>query len=412
MASRVYLSEELLQPIRPEQPAGDDLRFERVFSEILEARRADDMGAKASQWELVVDRCLQALHRSKDLRLCCFLTEAAIQLDGFDGLKDCLRLTRELLSRFWDQGLYPQIEAGDLDYRASALSWFNDRMPETMKQVRLTFRDGGENYSFARYIQAQKLGSEESIQRMSGAQREAVAGLRKQGWITVDAFNAALRATKRKAFEPIYLAFDEAERQLEALRQVSDEKFAGQSAPSFRQAREAFEEMRLLLEDTVKVKRQEEPDDKPDAKAAPSAPPSVEGLWTAGMPVDTSAEWQHAEAMIRAGQTDQGLQRMAALAASETSGRARFLRKLMLVDVCRNNGRTRLAQAVLEELRTQITDFKLENWESSALVGAVWSRLYRIYNSSSNSTEKEKAGDLYILLSKLDPWQAYIDCED
>jgi type VI secretion system protein ImpA len=414
MASRVYLSEELLQPVRPEQPAGDDLRFERIFAEILEARRSDDIGAKSSQWDLVADRCLEALLRSKDLRLCCFLTEAAIQLDGFSGLKDCLRLSRELLSRFWDLGLYPLIEAGDLDYRASALSWFNDRMPETMKQVNITARGSGDNYTFARYLQAQKLGSEETIQRMSGRDRETAASLRKQGWITVDAFNAALRATKRKAFEPIYQSFDEAERQLQALRQVVEEKFAGQSTPSFRQAREAFEEMRLLLENTVKVKRQEEPDEAPEAKAPEQAaqPNTMTGLWTAGMPADTSGDWQHAEAMIRAGNTDQGLQSMAAMAARETTGRARFLRKLMLVDVCRNTGRMRLAQAILEELRGLITEYKLDQWESSALAGAVWSRLYRIYKGSEDGADKQKADELYILLSKLDPWQAYLDCED
>jgi type VI secretion system ImpA family protein len=413
MACRVYLSEELLQPVRAEQPAGDDLRFERVFAEILEGRRADDIGAKAAQWETVAERCLEALRLSKDLRLCCFLTEAAIHLDGFGGLRDCLRLTRELLVRFWDHGLYPLIEAGDLDYRASSLSWFNDRMPETIRLVPITARESGENYSFARYLQAQRLGTEESVQRMSGKDREAAAGLRKQGWITVDAFNAALRATKRKVFEPIYQSFDEAEQQLKSLRQVVDEKFSGPSTPTFREAREAFEEMRLLLENTVKIKREEEPEElAQEGEAVPGQPKTMAGFWTTGMPTDTSGEWQHAEAIVRAGNTDQGLQRMAVLAAQELSGRARFMRKLMLVDVCRNTGRVRLAQAVLEELRDQISEYKLDRWESSALVGAVWSRLYRIYQHSENSTEKEKAGELYTQLSKLDPWQAYLDCED
>jgi type VI secretion system protein ImpA len=413
MASRVYLSEELLQPVTPEQPAGDDLRFERIFAEILEGRRRDDIGAKSAQWEAVADRCLEGLRLSKDLRLCCFLTEAAIYLDGFDGLRDCLRLTRELLVRFWDEGLYPLIEAGDVDYRASSLSWFNDRMPEAIRLVPITARETGENYSFSRFLQAQEWGTEESVQRMTGTDREAVPGLRKQGWITVDAFNAALRATKRKAFEPIYQSFDEAEQQLNSLRQIVDEKFSEPSAPTFLQARKAFEEMRLLLETTVKIKREEEPEDLTDGIVeVPGKPNPMAAFWTAGMPTDTSGEWQHAEAIVRAGNTDQGLQRMAALAAQESSGRARFMRKLMLVDVCRNTGRVRLAQAVLEELRDQITEYKLDRWESSALVGAVWSRLYRIYQHSEDDAEKVKAGELYTQLSKLDPWQAYLDCED
>src|SRR5947209_8317625 len=118
MLDRVYLSEALLKPVTVAEPAGRDLRFEPVFREILEARRADDVSGKAPEWDVVAERSLEALKESKDIRLCCFLTEAGIFLDGFPGLRDCLRLTREMLTRFWDQGLLPLIEDGDLDYRS------------------------------------------------------------------------------------------------------------------------------------------------------------------------------------------------------------------------------------------------------------------------------------------------------
>ena len=148
---------------------------------------------------------------SKDLRLACFLTEAAIHLDGFAGLRDCLRLIKELLYRFWDQGLLPPIEDGDLDYRASSLTWLNDRMPEVVNQVPITSRDGREeNYSFARYLQARRIGTEESIQRASAEVRETITGLRQQGWITMDAFDGAMRATKRKGLEAVCHPFEEA----------------------------------------------------------------------------------------------------------------------------------------------------------------------------------------------------------
>ena len=103
---------------------------------------------------------------------------------------------------------------------------------------------------------------------------------------------------------------------------------------------------------------------------------------------------------------------MAALAALETSGRGRFLRKLMLVDVCRNAGRERLARTILDELNEQIKDYRLDQWESTALVGAVWSRLYRLYKKSEASSDQEQAVVLYNQICRLDPWQAYIDCED
>lgn len=428
MADRVYFSEELLQPVSPESPSGRDLRYEPVFSQILEARRADDRlgvgawekeeGPKAAEWPRVADLTLEALKDSKDLRLACFLTEAAMHLDGFEGLRDCLRLTKELIYRFWDSGLFPAADDGDLDYRASSLSWLNDRMPDVLHQVPITARDGkDENYNFARYLQARRIGTEDSAQRMSAELRETIVGLRQQGWITMDAFDAAMRATKRKAFEDLYLPFDQSQEAFKALEIVVDEKFA-QAAPALTSAKEAFEEMRRLLGPILKKKRDDEPDVAPsDAPVNGSAQPqaagsAIAGFWTAGMPTDQTGSWQEAETLVRSGSVDQGLQRMAALAAQETSGRARFLRKLMLVDVCKNAGRERLARTVLEELNQQIVDYKLNEWESSALVGAVWSRLYRFYKNSEVSSEQEQAATLYGQLCRLDPWQAYIDCED
>ena len=427
MGDRVYFSDALLQPISPENPAGRDLRYEPLFSEILEARRADDRldagawekeeGRKAAEWGKVADLSLAALQdSSKDLRLACFLTEAAIYLEGFAGLRDCLRLMKELLYRFWDHGLLPAIEDGDLDYRASSLTWFNDKMPDVIHLVPITARDGKDGqYSFARYLQARRIGTEDSIQKATPELRESIIGLRQQGWITMDAFEAAVKATKRKAFEAIYAPFDEAFEQFKALEKAVDEKFANAS-PGLTTAKEAFEEMRRLMAPILKKKREEEPDTvagepAADANSAGTAK-SMTGFWTAGMPSDQSGSWQQAEALVQSGNIDQGLQQMASLAAQETSGRARFLRKLMLVDVCRSAGRERLARTVLEELNQQILDYKLEQWESSALVGAVWSRLYRFYKISEASSEQDQARALYNQLCRLDPWQAYIDCED
>jgi type VI secretion system protein ImpA len=416
MPDRVYLSEALLRPVTPEQPAGRDLRFDPVFRDILEARRADEVTGKLPQWDLVADRSLAALQISKDLRLCCFLTEAAISLNGFTGLRDCVRLTREIVSRFWDLGLLPMIEDDDLDYRSGALAWFNDRMADAIRLIPVTSpTESGEGLSFARYLQAQRIGSEEGIQRLAGDKRETVSSLRQQGWITLDAFENAMKATKRAALEAVYIPFGEAHQQFLTFEQLVDEKF-GPVAPSFKEARQTFDDLRFLLESALK-KKQEEEGNRPvirDPLLADSEQPAktITGLWTTGMPAETGS-WQQAEGLVRSGKVDQGLQQMAALAAQETSGRGRFLRKLMLVDVCKNAGRDRLARTILEELNKQIVDHKLEQWENTALVGAVWSRLYRLYKKSASSTsENEKADALYNQLCRLDPWQAYLDCED
>ena len=131
MPDRVYFSDELLQPISAENPA-DGICGMILFSPNSRGaagRRPSqrrglgkEEGRKTAQWDRVADLALDALkENTKDLRLACFLTEAAIYLDGFEGLRDCLRLTKELIYRFWDPGLFPLVEDGDLDYRASSL---------------------------------------------------------------------------------------------------------------------------------------------------------------------------------------------------------------------------------------------------------------------------------------------------
>lgn len=415
MSDRVYLNEAILLPVSSERPAGRDLRFEPIFGDILEARRGDEANGKPPDWAAVAARSFEALQTSKDLRLCCFLTEAGTLLDGFPALRDCLRLTRELLARYWDQGLFPLIEDGDLDYRSGPLAWFNERLGDTIKLVPITSRgEKGENYNFARFAQAQQIGTEDAIGRLAGDRRETVNGLRQQGWITLDAFAMAMKATGRKAFEAIHQPFEEARQQFQMLQKVVDDKF-GAAAPGFREAETTFDDLHQLLEDALEKKRNEEPEPLTDATQPKSANETSgrarTGWWTADVPPETR-QWKQAEETIRTGQVDEGLRQMAAIAALETSGRARFLRKLMLVDVCRDAGRERLARTILEELNQEVVDHKLQNWESTALVGSVWSRLYRLYNKSESTSEKEKAVDLYNQLCRLDPWQTYIDCED
>ncbi len=269
MSVFVYSSDELLKPISEDRPCGMDLRHDAVFRDIAEARRSEDNlnvgawepegGRKTAQWDRVAELCLQALReRTKDLRIACYLTEAALWLDGFPGLTDCLRLTTELIRRFWDSGLHPDIDDGDLDYRASALVWLDERMPEVLAQVNLTARTGAENYTFARYQQAKRVGTESAIASVSAEKRETIQGLIRQGWITMDAFDSAMRATKRAAFEEICLPFEEAHRRLLELERLTDERF-GAAAPTFSNAKETFDEMRKLLLPILKSKQEDSP---------------------------------------------------------------------------------------------------------------------------------------------------------
>src|SRR5579871_4736244 len=150
--------DDLLDPISADQPAGIELRWTPEWDRIREARRSDDgldpgkwakKETKSADWRLTRDLTRTALReRTKDLQLAMWLTEALIKLDGFAGLRDGLRLTRELLSRYWDKGLFPVMEDGPED-RAGPLQWLNDKLVDSIAAIPITVRgDQGRDYSY------------------------------------------------------------------------------------------------------------------------------------------------------------------------------------------------------------------------------------------------------------------------
>lgn len=124
---------ELLAPIPGSDPAGSDASFSDQFDRIREARRSDDPGLAQGDWqtELKVADWREAqslaedilLRTSKDLQAAVWLGEAAIARYGLEGARGGFDLLSGLLDGYWD-GLYPRIEGGDLEERASKLAWF------------------------------------------------------------------------------------------------------------------------------------------------------------------------------------------------------------------------------------------------------------------------------------------------
>jgi type VI secretion system protein ImpA len=114
----------LVAPISGDNPAGESVRYAGVYDAIQEARRADDelpMGdwqreAKSADWLGVIKLSTEALAtKTKDLQIAVWLAEALVKRHGFAGLRDGLRVLRELQETFWD-GLYPEVEDGDLSF--------------------------------------------------------------------------------------------------------------------------------------------------------------------------------------------------------------------------------------------------------------------------------------------------------
>jgi type VI secretion system protein ImpA len=157
----------LLAPIPGDDPAGGSFPFE-IRAKMDEARKDIDPAewpeddpmrpkeARKADWRSIIRLSQQTLTRSsKDLQVAARLTEALTKEVGFAGLRDGLRLMREMLEQCWDR-LSPPLEDGDLEVRAAPFYWLADvdkgaRFPTSILKVPLVWRDdSGHRIEYAR----------------------------------------------------------------------------------------------------------------------------------------------------------------------------------------------------------------------------------------------------------------------
>lgn len=431
MPTEILLTNNLLDPISSDRPAGADLRWTPEWDRIKEARRSDDeldagkwakKEHKASDWRSVRELASGALReRSKDLQIALWLTEADMRLHGFPGLYAGFHLVRELIVRYWDQGLYPTMEDGPED-RAGPFDWLNNKLVDVIATLPITARtDGDQDYSFNDLVDARRVGSESAWRLPDGEidenKKKAYDAAVAEGRVSLDIFDAAVKATPRAAYEEFHSEFQQTVEEFKQLENIADEKF-GDAAPDLSSCRSILQQIRVEVERILDKKRVAEP----NPVALGVAVDSGQSAQETGTPVTmrfplslhemsasggaAGSSWEDAEALIRSGQIDKGLARMVQLSARETTGRNRFQRRLLLAEACLTGQRQRLARSILEELAEQIDNFHLDTWESSETISSVWTRLIKLYRLGDDSDDHDKAQKLYERLCRLDPWQA------
>jgi type VI secretion system protein ImpA len=259
--------EDILTPIPGENPSGSNLRHAPIYDQIKEARRNEDATPqgdweheiKAADYKEVVKLSQEALAtQSKDLQLAVWLAEALIYLEQGSGLCAGLTLLRDLTTAFWDS-LYPELEDGDAEFRATPLEWFGNYFDPSkgsspsvaIRRIPIT-RSGLDwfQYRVSRSIpsDAEAQGSEAKAE----TRKAAVA----EGKLTPEEFDSAFRDTPKTFYRQLESDFKTAGENLEALNSVCQEKF-GSVAPGFRELRRALEDVstsvRILLTEKLKL---------------------------------------------------------------------------------------------------------------------------------------------------------------
>ena len=271
------LRNDLLNPIPGDKPAGENLRYAPVYDKIKEARREDDdapqgewtIARKVADWPLTVKLISEALAaKTKDLQLAAWLAEAMLNREGVAGLREVLELIRGYVENFWD-GLYPELDDGDAEYRAAPLQWIGDRLERPLKRAPLTC--GGLNWF--QYKESRAVGTEEAAD--TDEKRQARLDAISEGKIPQEDFDKDFDATPKKFYVSLLETFDGTLESLSGLGQLCDEKF-GDVSPSFGTLSRALEEVRQTVYILLQAKREKEPDEP--VAAAPEPEPAEAGV--------------------------------------------------------------------------------------------------------------------------------------
>jgi type VI secretion system protein ImpA len=277
------LRDELLKPIPGANPGGVDLRYDPLYDKIKEARREDDdapqgewaTARKVADWPNVIKLSKEALAtKSKDLQLAAWLTEALLRREGFAGLNSGLDLLVGLVGEQWDH-IFPEIDDGDTEMRASSLGWLGSKMDLPVQMTALD-RSG---FTFVQHRDARTIPTEaaagESNQSASVRQSAIEAGKP-----TPEQIEAAFTATPKAWLKSLVADIDGSLSTLQKLDALSEEKF-GDAAPSYSRLRDAIAEVQRTAAQQLKRKLELDPDPV-ELTAVDAAPGTSTGSAPAG----------------------------------------------------------------------------------------------------------------------------------
>ena len=231
----------LIAPLEGAAPCGEDLLFSSDFDAIQHARRFDDPSLdqgewvteiKEADWGFVIERCTLLLRtQTKDLRLAAWLTEALAMKQGVAGLSQGYVLLAALAERYWDT-VHPLPEGDDTEYRLGNVSWLVGRTAQLLREVPLTQSSGGEFGALDWDVASSVV----QAMRRDPERADEIA----RGKPSLEQIEAAKRATPPAFYKTLLTDLKRFEAAMIALEQALDAR-AGTSAPSFRQAKEAYE---------------------------------------------------------------------------------------------------------------------------------------------------------------------------
>ena len=421
-----------MAPFEGADPAGSDLRYTEVYDQIKAARRSDDnlsrgewhIEVKSADWNEVIELCRRALtHRSKDLQIAAWLTEALVRHCGYQGLATGLGLIAGLLESFWDT-LYPPMDGGDLDYRVGPMIFLNEKIPEAVFQVAICDPQHSKGYGYYAWEESRIVGYNQNLDKEQQERRQALI---QEGKITGEEFSAAVNTSSIGFYKSLVDQLEQCLQNLATLDNVANEKFLP-DPPGFSRLEEALKACHHLIGKIYKEKQKSEiipqeemeepsaqqgdwfavaePEDEPPGADAQSCMLNSEHAIT-----DISAAekqiWCMVTARLKKGDLKSALDQLLAAASLAPSVREKNRFLLLLAKLCLKANRPDLARPIVEKLYALIETLKLEQWEHPSWIAEVIETLYRCLGRDDES-QTQRARELFEKLCTLNITKAAI----
>lgn len=302
--------ESILQPISEESPSGEYLRYEGIYDQISEARRADknlsqgewETELKVADFRQVINLAVPTLtNQSKDLQIGVWLGEALMSEYGFAGLRDSLKLLSGLQERFWET-LHPEIDEGDMEGRANAISWFSIEASLSIKKMKIT---AGEGYSYLDWEDSKTFDIPENIDTLEYVDQDRYRALAAQAAnekrVTGELWRKEKPRSNRAFYEALDFTLAECWAEYHELNRVIEEKFDFNQMPGLTELKKSFEDVEQQVKKLLEEKRIEEPsdDDNPVASEGETAADGAVGTAVGGVAVAAGAIQNRKDALKR-----------------------------------------------------------------------------------------------------------------
>jgi type VI secretion system protein ImpA len=415
-----------LSPIPGPDPSGEDLRYTQVYDQIKEAKREDDQldrgewhtELKRANWPQTINICSEALmHKTKDLQIAVWLTEALLHQHGFSGLAFGLRLMTKLLTDYWD-GLYPQIEDGDLDFRIGPLTYTNEKLPHGVYQVPICDPDHTKGFGYYAWEESRNVGADTGLDKEQKDRRQQLID---EGKISAEEFRAAVNKGSFNFYRELRDQLTKCSALLDDLDTIVTRQFFP-DPPGFTRLAEALSACLRVVKKIYSEKKKSEvvdldgenleQDVMPECEEAFSDSGAIvsEGGDDSDIPSkqkaisDISEEekriWRKVAVSAGNGHLKGALDELMAVAALAPSVRQKNRYLLLVAKLCIRAGRHDLAEPIAEQLYELIETLELEKWEHPAWIADVIETLYRCLENDSDG-QSERAAQLFQKLCTL-----------